>query len=380
MRLLTSSGNVLLCRFGNDTKYVRLIRSHTPMKEYINNSIDLFFDLNIDCRSIAKYRDKAHSDLLERNNYTKMKRIEQSVQLNVKRLASREFVDTSVFGFPSLYDEEFYPFASAFILFLRGEMTAYRDNSKLINKKNDLQTFSCNLQCATKSLSVLLGLGELIPNIEMRTMDINGKQYIVSVMDPSPGIEANKLDMDSRHIFNSDFVKSISNLDYFDSICYQTDHKLRNYNIKNDDNGTLVGVSAFDNDAPFTFLPIFAFPTKVSLIDRYTPVYKKGKINREFIDCSLADALCSISKTQLFGTLVNYLTYIQIYAVWFRIKKLKKCIVRYKIDNPYFFVDFSETLDVSCYKVDVKGEFTIMDYLTNFQINNERERYKHIKM
>lgn len=382
IKLLTSSGNVLLCGFGSTHKYVRLIRKHTSLKEYIAGSIDLFFDLHIMCSNIECFRKKAHSDLEEYDNYLKIKRIESTVQSNVKKLASREFIDVSLFGFPSLYATDFYPFASAFILFLRGEMASYLDNKKLIAiKKAYLQTFSYNLQCATKKLACLLGIGDLIPNIEIRLMEINKKRYVVSVMDPSLGIPANEITMEKRHELTPRFLRSLSNLDYLDSICYQTDHKQRNYTVSLEKDGKLGDVSAFDNDAPLTFLPVFAFPQKVSLVDGYTPVYKKGKINRRFMDSLLAKKLCTLGGTQIYNELSDCLNLLQIASVWFRIKKIKGCLIKQRKYNPSFTIDFNDDIDVSKFVIESGAScYDVMDYLTYFQINNEKERYKHIKI
>ena len=297
----------------------------------------------------------------------------------MKKLASREFVDVSLFGFPSLFEEAFYPVASAFILFLRGEMTAYRDNQKLFSRGAYLQTFNYNLQRATKRLADLLGIGALIPDIAMQVIEIKHKRYVASVMEPSPGVPANEVPMERRRDLTPPFIRCLSNLDYLDALCYQTDHKQRNYNVCWGPDDKPASVSAFDNDAPLTFLPVPAFPQKVSLMDGYTPVYKNGKIGRRFMDRLLADRLCSLTKKQVFEALTGSLTRLQVFCVWFRMQKLRNCIQQYRKENSSFLMDFRDDIDVSAFVADANS-VAGMDYLTYFQTNDEKERYKHIKI
>lgn len=378
IKLITSSENVFLCEIENSAKYVRIIRKHAELKDYIFETVDFFFDLIVNDSNLELFRKKALQDLKRRENYCNILQTEKLCQQYKKALVRGEFKEPELFGFPSLNSEKFLPYVCSFILFVRGELIAYQNNCCL--KNNTYQTFGANLQCATKALAEFLDIGYLIPNIQVFKIQYKKKKFLATVMDSSPGFPANSIEMDKRKFLTADFIRSITNLEYFDALCYQTDHKQRNFNVVLDSNGFLTSVSAFDNDAPFTFLPFFCFPRKVSLITNFQPVYDRGKINRRYMDKAFAERLCSVKRDDLYQVLSNYLNNMQILAIWYRIKRLSHFINKTKEKDPSFFVDFDQTVIIDDLLPVKDYNKNKSDYLLNYLTNNEHKLYSHIKI
>ena len=219
------------------------------------------------------------------------------------------------------------------------EVFAYRLNR--FNRRNQYQVRIASRVLGTYAVAKLLGLHHIVPPVEYVNLIIDDldetKQIprLGTFMKAADGICAMDIPhMTRRSRITPQFQNALLTLNLLDAICHEGDHSPNNYNVVPDDDGMIVGVSAFDNNGISTF-------TVKSDVDfesfkGCSPFVKNGCINRPCLDRALADRVLRITKKQLKENLSDYLNIIQINSTWKRIIKIKKAIRKTLAENPDF--------------------------------------------
>lgn len=277
----------------------------------------------------------------------------------------RTFDDAVSVGIPSLAQLDFFPHLVDFIKFIKAIINDYEQNNYV--KRNGIENFRANRQLATRALAEIMKCEEMIPNLKMCELAIkhDGKTIKMTGTLMEQGGDTSPLSLDCIHQFDidSNFLRQITTLEYFDAISYQQDHRKGNYNVSIDKSNRICGVSAFDNDAPLTFFILPFCPSKTYV--GCSAVIKDGKINRPCMDKGFYNALCSIAKKDIDANLSCYLSSLQRYALWKRICQMRKA-ARKSAETPGFLVGEEEWPNVSANAaLDAKYGRTYYDYFLN---------------
>ncbi len=340
LMLLTSSGNVYRSYLEGRTVYLRFIRKHSFLPKYIREVVDDYFDLIL-CKCNQDWKTAARSDLDKADCFRRVQHLTRTFRNNISRIRDRSFLDYEAVGFPSLRDKGFDANFVDFIKYINGELIDYEHNRGV--QTDGWQSFRLNLQLGTKALAKVLGLTDLVPDLCIKRIEYLGVIRVASVMEDAGGKPAYDVPIEERARLTSQFVRSLTNLEYFDGICYQTDHKLKNYNVLCTSGDGIDSVSAFDNDCFSTFRPISLFPTKTSLNKGFQPVVRHGKLNRPFIDKEFFRIIDSVSYDDVSSALNSILRPQQIRYVFKRIKMLDAAVKRAIEIDPHTVIDFGET-------------------------------------
>lgn len=292
-------------------------------KEYILQKTNYYFSEIESSKKAELYLNAIANDLNNKNNIKRMHLISQVIKDNFDIIIEKAFTNFELIGLPSLVTCSFSneSFSTSFCQFLSSQVVQFD-----LNKKEIGTLFSTSLcrQLATFKLSKLLGL-EVIPFTTFCSLDNMGNRIYGTLQDDAgSGVSPAFLKTSYRKRITSGFIKELTNLEYFDAICYQLDHRIDNYNIKYDNEGNICGVSAFDNDELHTFSLNCHVP-KITY-SRSESVIKNGVLNRKYIDKEFYDALTKLSFKRVFLELKDVLTIFQINSLISRIKQLKRAI------------------------------------------------------
>lgn len=107
---------------------------------------------------------------------------------------------------------------------------------------------------ATKRIADLLGIGYLIPEIELvKLVFPDGNEKIGTLMSAVNGIAPKKMLYAEKQKITPKFQRDCNSLNVLDAICHERDHRPGNYFVRLNSNGEVDSLEAFDNDAPMTF-------------------------------------------------------------------------------------------------------------------------------
>ena len=127
-------------------------------------------------------------------------------------------------------------------------------------------------------------------------------------------------------------------LNVLDAVCNQPDHGPNNYTAAVGEDGQTT-VCAFDNDNPKTFFPQFSVSGKLA---GTTPLVGKNRqIRRPCMDRELAENLRNLDEGRLCRRLRPYLNPLQIAALRYRIRGIRRAIWKTQELQPDFLRDSS---------------------------------------
>ena len=124
-----------------------------------------------------------------------------------------------------------------------------------------------------------------------------------------------------------EFLKDLTNLEYFDALCYQLDHRLDNYYVTKNEKGLFDHVTAFDNDAARTFFVLSTLP-KATYAGASCVLAKDGTVARPYMDKAFADKLLNINSKDVKKAVGEYLSRTQLRCLNGRIKRLRKAVLK----------------------------------------------------
>jgi hypothetical protein len=116
--------------------------------------------------------------------------------------------------------------------------------------------------------------------------------------------------------------KTLLELNVLDVLCHQPDHGPNNYNVCTDAQGHTT-VCAFDNDNAQTFFP---WLTTEKPLAGCAPLVRAGRIHRPHLPADTAAALERADIPRLRQRLRPYLNAVQIAAVVYRLKALRRAV------------------------------------------------------
>ena len=256
-----------------------------------------------------------------------------------------------------LYDDTETDLYAFFISYINTSISSYKFHSFV--KKNDYETFNISRAVATYLIAKLLNLESLITKTSIARVTIDGREFVGALSLAANGVRA----LDTEATATCKLQCSLYNLKVLDAICYQKDHFANNYNVELC-NDKAVGVVAFDNDAPWTFLPVFS--THFTSVRNGSPIIDKhGKINLPHLSNELANVICSIRYRNIRKTIYPYLNVLQRLALYYRFYSIRKAIKYTAKNNPSFLVSedlWDENLlkddDCSIYGLTYLGQYT----------------------
>lgn len=339
----------IIIHFEKDGKeyYFRECLEHQRFREHLFSAIDDYCDNITKYKNPQKLRSIIRKDLLEKKNYKKYIRIHQIFDKHLLFILTGEYDNYESVGLPSFPELGEHKEFIRFIQYSCCIIAVYESNRYL--KIGNLENSNANKQLATYKLAQLFGLDNIIPNVQLGELFIGGKKRIGTLMDKADGGNVAYIRPEDRPSINKvTFLKDLTNLEFFDAICYQLDHRLDNYNIVCDNNGEAKTVVAFDNDANRTFFPLPSVPKQTYA--GASSVLKDGFVNRPYIDGMLAHRIDIITKKEFEKEISPYLTIFQLKALWERIVQLKKAIKKTKNKNSSFVVDSDKWGDIDEFK------------------------------
>ena len=116
------------------------------------------------------------------------------------------------------------------------------------------QTHNSCSTITTKMVADYLGISSLIPETKYIKLTFDGKTRVGVSVAAADGQSPDSFDTFEEKQFTASFQNNLLNLHILDTICYQKDHRPGNYFVSLNEYNELVGINAFDNDCPTTFL------------------------------------------------------------------------------------------------------------------------------
>lgn len=337
---IINSSVIVKCTNESEIKYFRESRRHLKLRQQVLTAVRDYF------RHICKHPQRQEiekfilEDLKLDDNYKKIIHMVGIFDYHLMDILSGAYCDYDAVGLPCFHKieakEEFIPF----IQYINCIISGQKINQYL--KLGELENNNANKQLATYELSKCFGLLGLIPAVVVCKFVRGKEERIGTLMDdaggepPSAIVPADRKNWDKRL-----FLRDITNLEYFDAICYQLDHRLDNYHVIRDDEGRIAKVVAFDNDASRTFFVRSKLP-KSTYAGACCIVGKGGYIKRPYMDIRLAKRILEIDKKSVCDSVGQYLSCFQLNALWKRICILKKGIkATQKMDDTFLVEDWS---------------------------------------
>lgn len=252
-----------------------------------------------------------------------------------------------------------------FFAFLNSALISYQFHSFV--KLNSYETYFASRQMASFEFAKLIGLRRLIPNAELVGIDVGGGMMYGVLNARAEGVRG----LDSKSDVTPLLQRDFSNLRLLDVLCYQNDHFANNYNIVVDENGKAVSVCAFDNDSNKTFAPL---PRLNFAANRCCAPFltRSGLINLPHLDKKTALKLFNLNKRMIDERMGNYLNRIQLWFLFFRVKKICSSIKKTIETKPDFLIDSSEWSEETI-KEELFGGFGntyLVQYLNKEKLNS----------
>ena len=343
---ISSNITIIITKESGEKEYFRIMSKHTSLITRLNYAVKRFFTLILNDDNASLWQNLILKDLQSSENRKKLLLISRIWSNNLKAFKTNTYRNFNEVGLPSLAGTKFDEHLCIFLKYMRGEISTHRRNC--FTKNNQYENFHSSRQIATKRLADCLGVSELIPDISYCELDIEGYKLFGTLMKDAGGGTTNNLMHNSEITYEKTFFKEISNLEYFDSICYQPDHRKDNYSVKLH-NRTAKGICAFDNDCPRTFGVNCNLLSK-TYVNCVSVARKKGGqqyISRPYIDSDFYNKVFSVTKKELKSVLGNYLNSLQLFALWCRIKKFKKAANLTVTNDKNFLIDFGSVKNIA---------------------------------
>ena len=247
--------------------------------------------------------------------------------------------DISIWGIQELENIELNELKDLF-QYLWGEIYSYRLNAGL--KKGLYQSFYASKSLATKKIADLLGIGYLIPEIELvKLVFPDGNEKIGTLMSAVNGIAPKKMLYAEKQKITPKFQRDCNSLNVLDAICHERDHRPGNYFVRLNSNGEVDSLEAFDNDAPMTF----SLTGNINLVTYWgsSPLLlSDGALNLVHVDKKLAQKILKLKDEEIVNSLKLILSKIQVWFVCKRIHKMQKAIKHTMQKSADFFISDTE--------------------------------------
>lgn len=253
------------------------------------------------------------------------------------------------------------------------KMTWEQYNQKILDiLKYITQSFNASKSLATKRIADLLGIGYLIPEIELvKLVFPDGNEKIGTLMSAVNGIAPKKMLYAEKQKITPKFQRDCNSLNVLDAICHERDHRPGNYFVRLNSNGEVDSLEAFDNDAPMTF----SLTGNINLVTYWgsSPLLlSDGALNLVHVDKKLAQKILKLKDEEIVNSLKLILSKIQVWFVCKRIHKMQKAIKHTMQKSADFFISDTEWNEKTI-KEELSSD-TINSYLKIFCMSSRKEK------
>lgn len=303
--------------------FFRECRKHTSKREYLDELLDEYCryvfvnEHSIECRQILREK------LSNRSSFRKFFSMGAGTASYTAITRFRKKRDASIIGINKPFPEWFGDQLLMLVQFAWGALEEYKYNAFL--KVGEYHTYNSNRTYGTKLVADMVGASQLVPTTQYARMILDGVEKYGVVVGVAAGYSPKEAV--KEHGLNNispEFQRQSLILNVLDAICYQKDHRPGNYFVTVKD-GTAIGISAFDNDCPTTFMCSanigFCTYSGCSPI-----VNSKGMINRPYLDKKTTLAICSLDKEIIKRHLKGSVSRTELFYLIKRVEKLKYAI------------------------------------------------------
>lgn len=317
--MANTSNNVIRINLNGEYLYFRECKIHKQIYRYVSDLIDYYYcaicpDLNDD-KIFVK------NALSDKSNFSKFVGMGMT---NDKTSGAYQFCmgnggeHIGISGATPSQEERL----KDLVQFIWGDLFAYTLNSGV--RKGCYQTYNAVRCIAFSQIADFLNIRDMIPKTEYAMLCVDdGTSLFGTVMEEAPGICMEKMSVESREKASSPSLqRALNNLNLLDVICFEKDHRAGNYNVtfKGD---KAYSVVAFDNDSPNSFgIGGISFKTYIGC----SPWAIDEKVNRPYVDREMANAVLNLNEKELCRSLKDLLNVYQLFALRYRIKKVKKLL------------------------------------------------------
>lgn len=329
--LIHSTFNVVYINGKSVKGYFRECRKHIQKMEYVSELLDDYFKyIHVSVHDEA-IRNEILGYLTIKKNLHKF--FDMGVKNDPNSAIARYFQNpraTDMLGIPNGHSKELDEILPELLQFIWGEVYTYILNRGIA--RGSYQVFNTNRQVATYELAKCMGAEEIIPKTRYVKLIIDGTEKVGTLMDIAPGICPEQMDGKSREQINPELQRQFMRLNFLDILCRHTDHRPGhdgNYNVSVNESGEVCSVSAFDNDAPTSFLPSgnIGFGTSAMTTSLIT---KEKFIARPYICKDIVENMTGIGRKEIKDSVGSYLSLIQCFFINKRLQALKYSIYKSK--------------------------------------------------
>lgn len=340
--------------------YFRECRKHEPFSKYIIRATEEYIAeviplLNV---SVENGGGMDYHQLIDvvRNKKTleKLRKMGTSADTTSPLMQFHINANYNVLGLSAIKDVYPHDIIHTYVWYIRSHVDAY--NASRYWMKGKWQTYFASRGIATYRLSELIGLQGYIPRTRYVNLEVKGgRNRFGSFMDVASGVHYDDYSkLDAEHIVTPALQRSLTSLNLLDTLTYEKDHRLNNYNVVLDEKGYASGVCAYDNDAHLTFFvsPLPSFQTYAGC----SPFVKDGMINRPYLDKKSAIQFLHLKNRDIRSCLKEYCNSLQIWAVCRRLKKIQHAIKVTMKKKKDFLIDF-EAWGENTIKEELSGKY-----------------------
>lgn len=331
--ILNFTNNIIRLTLEGKTYYFREAKPHAKsLKDCVMGGVKAFFE---EVANDDKLCQRVLDSLAMPQNMHKITNIGSKEKHGSNFNKYLTSGDETCLGFCKAESEQEKKVLRSLAFYLYGEIYAHEWNCRV--KSGQLQTFTVIRTLGVYAIARLLDIGEIIAGSQFVKISVNGHtKYGVLSSSAEGNCRTDVVYKERIKRLTPQLLRSFTDLNILDFISCDTDHRVGNYNVVEDENGAYVCVISYDNDSPPTFRNPFL---RVRNPMSYSPlIAKNGCVNRVGISKKTADALLKIDRQKINDALSEYLDRLQISGVWSRIKKLQKAVRKTVDKNPEFLI------------------------------------------
>lgn len=192
------------------------------------------------------------------------------------------------------------------------------------NQKNGLpHLFNSTKTIVTKIVADAIGAESIIPDTYYAKMILDGKERVGVVVGVAEGVVPKK---GNNYAISGILQRDLMSLNILDTIVYQKDHRPGNYFVKLNSEKEMIGVSAFDNDAPSTMQPVLNPKMRTYL--GCTPLVSDHSYNRPYVPKRVYKKIKGLSTRRLRGLVLPFCSKVEALALCIRYKRLRQSLIK----------------------------------------------------
>ncbi len=327
--ILDYTNNVIVFRIDGKKYYLKPSELHMSKNEYLERCFDKFFTDICHDEAVRESVKKSLSLKKNRKKIFKMGAKDRRSPLNYYLTMG----DAAPLGLPNMKGVHAASLRK-FIFYLYGEIDSYKSNCGL--GKGRRQTFGAVRSLAVRRLCDELSV-DIVPDTRYVSFCGNGKAYCGTLTEDAPGTNICNVPASERmERVTPTLLRALTDLNFIDVLIHDNDHRANNYHVISDADGKYVDVCSYDNDGPTVFMPTPATSVKTAV--GYSPLVKRGKINRPHMSRELAENILNFDRRKL-TAYRELLSRLQVSCLKRRMKTVQKAIAKTVGSNPLFLID-----------------------------------------